>query len=259
MALRYDAAMVLSTVKFSFKNHTGIKLAGLIDMPAGEPIAFGIFGPCFTCVKQSNGAVKICRALAERGIAMLRFDTTGVGESEGDLGKTNFSTRIDDLLSAYAALAEIYRPPILLAGHSISGTAALTAVHHMPAIKVVATIGSPSDPQGTIAKFRESGILTESATTATINVLGRVIDFDNSFVTDMLAQKTAEDTARITQKLLIFHAPNDTIVNYKNAEIMAARNPHARLIRMAESATHLFEKGLDDANFVAEKIAREIT
>lgn len=243
--------------KFSFRNANGETLSGIIETPEGEPRLYAVFGPCFTCVKESNGAVRISRALAERGIATLRFDTSGVGESEGVLAKATFSSRITDIISACKALGAAYAAPRLFVGHSISGTAILSAARHISSLEVIATVCSPSDPQSTIEKFRRQGILTEAEGGVIINVVGRPTFFETGFVEDMMAQRTIEDTPRIAQKLFIFHAPNDKIVSYDNAETLLARaGKNAELVRLADTATHLFEKGADDAAFIAEKLSR---
>lgn len=245
-----------TSTKISFPNHRGDMLSGILDAPAGTPDFYGIFGPCFTCPKETHAAAKVCRALAENGIAMMRFDVTGVGGSEGRAADTNFTTRLADMQSAYDFMAREYAAPRILIGHSISGTAALSAVHGMPAVSVMATIGSPSDPAAIIAKFRRNGNIEENADSATINVLGTKHTFGAHFVPDMLAQKTAEDTARITQKLFIFHAPHDRIVSYDNAETMLSRatQSDAELIRLDDAATHLFENRADDALLVADTL-----
>lgn len=226
-------------------------------MPEGTPQLYAVVGPCFTCVKESNGALKISRALAARGIAALRFDTTGVGESEGVLAETNFTTRIADILAANAAIEKEYAAPRLFVGHSISGTAALSAGKHLPHVEVIATVGSPSDPAATIEKFRQQGLMQETQDSVTINVIGRPVVFAKSFVDDMLSQTVVEDTAKMAQKLIIFHAPNDAIVSWDNAETLKMRAGNkAELVRLADTATHLLERGSADADFIADKLAR---
>lgn len=243
--------------KFSFRNQNGETLAGIVETPDGAPRLYAVFGPCFTCVKESNGAVRISRALAERGIATLRFDTTGVGESEGVLARATFTSRIADIIAACNAVAQAFAPPRLFVGHSISGTAILSAARHIPSLEAVATVCSPSDPQSTIEKFRRQGILTEADGGVTINVVGRPTFFETGFVEDMMAQRVIEDTPRLTQKLFIFHAPNDKIVSYDNAETILSRaGKNAELVRLSDTATHLFERGADDAAFIAEKLSQ---
>lgn len=244
------------TIPFSFPSGRGDMLSGLIDVPAGAPLSYGVFGPCFTCVKESHAAVKICRALAEKGVAMLRFDTTGVGGSKGDIRETNFTTRIQDLRAACGALAAKHGTPRLLAGHSLSGTAALSAAKHLPEIGVVATIGSPADPAKVIEKFRSNDAIAVRGDLAEIDVLGYVHTFKKTFIDDMLAQHVAEDTAALGKKLFIFHAPKDDIVAYANAGVIAERaGKNAELVTLDAGATHLFNNRATDAAFVAETLA----
>ncbi|MFN7114725.1 MAG: alpha/beta hydrolase [Alphaproteobacteria bacterium] len=245
-----------TSTKISFPNGRGQQLAAILDAPADTPLFYGLFGPCFTCPKETHAAAKVCRALAEDGVAMLRFDVTGVGGSEGRAADTDFTSRIGDMRAAYDFLAAAYAAPKIIIGHSISGTAALSAVRHMPDIGLVATIGSPSDPAAVIAKFRRNGDIDENENGATINVLGTPHHFGAHFVPDMLAQTVAEDTAGLDRKLMVFHAPHDRIVSYDNAETITARAAHAdaELIRLDDAATHLFENRGDDALFVAETI-----
>jgi len=245
-----------TSTKVTFQNGRGQRLAGILDAPAQTPLFYGLFGPCFTCPKETHAAAKVCRALAEDGVAMLRFDVAGVGGSEGRAADTDFTTRIGDMRAAYDFLAQEYAAPKILIGHSISGTAALSAVRHMPAIGLVATIGSPSDPAAVIAKFRRNGDIDETPEGATINVLGTPHHFGPHFVPDMLSQPVIEDTAVLDRKLMVFHAPHDRIVSYDNAETIVARAPaaDAELIRLDDDATHLFENRAEDALFVAETL-----
>lgn len=245
-----------TSTKVSFPNGRGQMLAAILDAPAQTPLFYGLFGPCFTCPKETHAAAKVCRALAEDGVAMLRFDVTGVGGSEGRAVDTDFTSRIGDMRAAYDFMAAHYAAPKIMIGHSISGTAALSAAAHMPDVGLIATIGSPSDPAAVIAKFRRNGDITESAEGATINVLGTPHHFGPHFVQDMLSQTVAEDTAALRRKLMVFHAPHDRIVSFENAETITARaeNAQAELIRLDDDATHLFENRADDALFVAETI-----
>jgi putative redox protein len=249
--------MSRSSTKISFDNGRGKKLSGIIDSPTEIPIyATAVIAPCFTCVKESNGAAKISRALAERGIATLRFDTIGVGESAGDQADTDFSSRIADIVAACHALPD--RPRILI-GHSISGTAGISAMEQLSFIDMLATVCSPSDPRAVIEKFRAQGLMDESGDgDIAINVLGASIPFRRSFVSDLLSHDVEAVTRNLQKPVLVFHAPADRIVSYSNAETIAARAPQAELIRMADTATHLFEKGSGDAEFVADVIVARL-
>lgn len=246
-----------TSTKVFFDNGRGQKLAGILDAPAEAPAFYGIFGPCFTCPKETHAAAKTCRALAEDGVGMLRFDVTGVGGSEGHAPDTTFTTRVADIQAAATFLSTHYAAPKILIGHSISGTAALSAVKDLPDIQLLATIGSPSDPTAVIEKFRRQGHIEETENGATINVLGTPHHFGKGFMENMLRQNVAEDTATLSCKLLVFHAPHDKIVHYSNARVIVDRasdDSVAELVTLSDDATHLFENRNDDALFVAETI-----
>jgi putative redox protein len=242
--------------KFNFENGRGQILAGTLDLPETPPIAFGVFAPCFTCIKESHGAVKIGRGLAERGIAVLRFDTTGLGGSEGDFAATNFSSRVLDIIAAANALRKDFGPPQLLVGHSISGTAGIAAAKYIPDLKLLATVGAPDTPQTTIKKFRDTGVMKEKEDGVEINVLGTPYIFNKDFVSDMTSQKIEQATSMMAAELLIFHAPNDAIVSVDNADRIAARRTgRTSKILLDQEATHLFENRKEDADFIAAAIS----
>ncbi len=249
--------MSRTSIKYKFDNGRGQKLAGIIDMPAGTPDFFGVFGPCFTCPKESHAAAKVCRHMADNGVAMLRIDVTGQGESEGVFATENFTTRVQDIVAASAALARDYQAPKLLVGHSISGTASLAAVKSLPEIQAVATIGSPRDPASIIEKFRRQNLITDKGgDDMEILVINHRVAFKKSFIDDMLAQQVAEDTAAIDKKLFVFHAPHDTIVTTDNAQDIYDRavNADRELIMLDPAATHLFENRKEDAAYVADTL-----
>lgn len=254
--------MERTSEKIFFSNSRGQKLAAVLDRPVTAPSTFGVFGPCFTCVKESHAASKICRALAERGIGMLRIDTTGFGESEGDPRLTNISTRIDDLQSAGKWLADNHTSPRLLIGHSMSGTAALSAVIGMPTIDLLMTIGSPRDPQTTLARFERDGLITtQSDGTLNINVLGRPHIFDHSFLDDLRASRVAQDTALFKGTLLAAHAVSDEIVEYAEAKAIVERASSAakaEVITLPDEAGHLFLKGNAAAEWLADEITKRL-
>ena len=243
------------TIKFPFNNNRGQKLAGLLDLPQDNPLFYGVFAPCFTCTKESHAAHKICHALAERSIAMLRFDMTGLGESEGSFADTNFSTRILDIIAAGQALAAAYQLPKLLIGHSISGTASIAAAAHFPALQVLATLGAPADPSHVVDGLRRQNLITLKGDMAEMIIAGRRITVKKQMIEDMESHTMAEATAAFDRKLFIFHAPHDEIVPYPNAQVIYNRTTGDKeLIPLSQSATHLLEKGNEDADFIAETL-----
>ena len=241
------------SIRFSFSNGHGQKLSGILDMPPEEPLFYGVFAPCFTCTKESHAAHKVCRALSERGVAMLRFDMTGLGESEGSFADTHFSSRILDITAACHALAADHQPPKLLVGHSISGTAALSAVHHLPQIQLVATLGAPCDPAYVIDKFRRNNLVVVKGDVAELTVMGRKVVVKKTFIDDMLSHDVAAATARIDRQLFIFHAPHDEVVHFDNARTIYDRTSCSReLVPLGASSTHLLEQGAADAGLMAD-------
>ena len=132
--------------KFDFTNRAGHQLTGRIELPAGIPSAFAIFAHCFTCSKNAKAATQVARGLAERGVAVLRFDFTGLGNSEGDFANSDFSSNVDDLLDAAAALEQRFSAPSLLIGHSLGGAAVLMASAKIKSVRAIATIGAPAHP-----------------------------------------------------------------------------------------------------------------
>ena len=247
--------MTRRSLRHSFSNGRGQQLAGIIDMPGEPPLFYGVFAPCFTCTKESHGSAKICRALAEDGAAMLRFDMTGLGESEGRFADTNFSTRVLDIVAACRSLEAEHAAPKLLVGHSISGTACIPAMRQLPSVQAVATIGAPRDPSYVIAKFRRNNDLVTKGDAIEVTVAGRKLAFRKSFVDDMESQDVPAETAKLDRRLFVFHAPHDAIVSFENAEAIYARAACDReLVTLDDQATHLFENRQEDAVFVAETL-----
>ena len=142
--------------RFDFPNAGGEKLAALLDLPAGKPVAFALFAHCFTCGKDVLAARRIAMALAARGIAVVRFDFTGLGSSEGDFANSTFSSNVADLVRAADHMRNAYRAPALLIGHSLGGAAVLAAAGQIPEAKTVVTIGAPSDPAHVTGLFTGS-------------------------------------------------------------------------------------------------------
>lgn len=250
--------------KTSFDNGRGDMLAGIIDRPVEDVRAWAVMGPCFTCVKESHASSKVARTLADRGIGVLRFDTTGFGASTGDALATNLTTRVSDLIAACTHMAQLHGAPRLMIGHSMSGTAALSAALQVDSIDTVVTIGSPCDSQTTIARFKRDNLIStdpEEPDQIIINVLGRPVPFHASFIDDLMAGTVAQDTARFTGTLIAAHAQSDDIVEFENAETIAKRATAARkasVFTLPDSAGHLLMKGSADAELLADKIIQSL-
>ena len=193
----------------AFPNAEGQSLAGILDLPADEPVAWAIFAHCFTCSKNLKAASHVSRALVDEGIAVLRFDFTGLGQSEGAFGETTFSTNVADLVAAASWLGEEYCAPDILVGHSLGGTAALQAALHLPDVVAVATIGSPADPghvthlfAGSEEELRESGA-------AEVRLGGRPFLMKRDFLDDLERHNLPNAISGLRKALLVMHAPLD--------------------------------------------------
>ena len=215
--------------KITFTNGRGQILAGRLDLPADRfPHNYAIFAHCFTCSKDFSAARNISRALASEGFGVLRFDFTGLNRSEGDFADTNFSTNVEDLIAAAQFLEENYKAPTLLAGHSLGGAAVLFAGSQLESVKAITTIGAPSNPAHVQKQLGPILDVIKNEGEAQVTLAGRPFTFKKQFIDDLESLSCANAANKIKDKaLLIFHSPQDTTVNIKNAEeiYMAAHHP----------------------------------
>jgi putative redox protein len=231
--------------KISFDNDDGHSLSGLMALPETPPKAFALFAHCFTCSKNLKAANNIARALADSGIAVLRFDFTGLGQSEGDFADTNFSSNVNDLLAAVRFLEEHYQAPEILLGHSLGGTAILQAAAEVPSAVAVATIGSPSEPghvrhlfAGTEETLYEQGV-------AKVNLGGRPFTVKRQFLDDLERHELPSAVKALRKALLIMHAPLDDIVEIDNASALFANALHPKSFISLDKADHLLSREED--------------
>jgi len=214
--------------KIEFQNKEGQKLIGRLELPVDRhPHNFAIFAHCFTCNKNLAAVKNIGRALTSNGFGVLRFDFTGLGESEGDFADTNFSGNVEDLVAAADYLAENHTAPTLLVGHSLGGAAVLFAVADIPSIKAVATIGAPSNPVHVKHLFKSNLEEIEASGKAKVNLSGRDFTIKKQFLDDLESKSLPETAKQLRKALLIMHSPQDDTVGIKNAEeiYLAARHP----------------------------------
>jgi putative redox protein len=242
--------------KLYFKNPDGKRLAARLDLPLDEkPTTFAVFAHCFTCTKNFNAVVNINRALAMHGIAVLRFDFTGLGESEGDFSETSFLTNVADLVSAADFLKEAYEAPRLLIGHSLGGAAVIQAARKIPSVEAVSTIAAPADPTGLLRFIDKPSVEhPETDGETTINISGRSFRIKQQFLDD-LRQQSMEDAIRALRKpLLIFHSPLDQIVSVDQAAriFIAARHPKSFI--SLDKADHLLSNR-EDSLYVGSVLA----
>src|SRR5689334_1360768 len=210
-----------------FPGSIGGQLAARLDSPPGMPVAYALFAHCFTCSKDTLAASRISAALTARGIAVLRFDFTGLGGSDGDFANTNFSSNVADLVAAAAWLREHREAPKLLIGHSLGGAAVLAAAGAIPESKAVVTIGAPFEP-GHVKQLLASALHDiESAGEAEVELAGRKFRIRKQFLDDIGSRSNREAIGNLRKALLVFHSARDTTVSIDNAAqiFMAAKHP----------------------------------
>ncbi|WP_457648902.1 bifunctional alpha/beta hydrolase/OsmC family protein [Profundibacter sp.] len=244
----------MQTEKITFTGHNGHRLAARLDMPRGPHLGTALFAHCFTCSKDIPAARRIAGRLAAMGIAVLRFDFTGLGHSEGEFENTSFSSNVDDLVLAAEYLAARDMPAGLLIGHSLGGAAVLKAASRINSAKAVVTIGAPFDPkqvtrnfEGAISKIIKDGM-------AEVCLGGRPFKIAREFIEDISKSELAPAIAGLKRALLVLHAPRDTVVSIDNAAeiFMAAKHPKSFVT--LDDADHLITRATD-AEYAAGVIA----
>jgi uncharacterized OsmC-like protein/alpha/beta superfamily hydrolase len=240
--------------RFDFPNASGERLAALLDRPAGTAGAFALFAHCFTCGKDIRAAKRIAEGLTARGIAVLRFDFTGLGASEGEFANTNFSSNVADLVAAANHLRAVERAPALLIGHSLGGAAVLAAAGDVPEARAVVTIAAPADPSHVIGLIKDRVDEIRAHGEVEVSLAGRPFRIRREFLDDVAEQRLDEKIARLRKALLVMHAPGDDIVGIDNAShiFLAAKHPKS-FVSLAD-ADHLLGNPRDAA-YVADMIA----
>jgi putative redox protein len=238
----------------SFPGAFGTTLAARLDAPAGPPLAYAVFAHCFTCSKESKAAATIIAALAEQGFAVLRFDFTGLGGSEGDFANTNFSSNIDDLVAAADFLRREHRAPALLVGHSLDGTAVLAAAAGIPEVLAVATLGSPFEPDHVLGLIKDSVERIDRDGHARVDIAGRDFRIKKQFLDDIRGRKIGGGLAQLGKALMVMHSPRDTIVDIDNASKIFAAAKHPKSFVSLDPADHLMSRR-EDAVYAGQVLA----
>ncbi|MET4807278.1 alpha/beta fold hydrolase [Limibacillus sp. MBR-115] len=246
--------MAAKSEKVVFTGAEGQNLAARLDSPQGEPLGYALFAHCFTCSKDIFAASRIARGLAEQGIAVLRFDFTGLGASDGEFANTNFSSNIQDLLSAVAFLRRDYQAPALLVGHSLGGAAVLAAAGDVPECRAVATIGAPADPAHVAHNFGASQEEIERVGEAEVTLAGRKFTIKKQFLDDIASQRLENRISELKRALLIFHAPLDNTVGIDNASRIFIAAKHPKSFVSLDQADHLLSRH-EDAAYVAQVLS----
>ena len=244
----------MTTERITFPGHSGDMLAARFDLPEGPHLATALFAHCFTCSKDIPAARRIAGRLCAMGIAVLRFDFTGLGHSEGEFGNTHFTSNVDDLVAAAEYLKARGSAPGLLIGHSLGGAAVLKAAGQMASVKAVVTLGAPFDPDHVTLNFAESLEEIEAKGAAEVNLAGRPFTITRAFLRDVAGANLAPEIAALKRALLVLHAPRDETVGIENAARIFDAARHPKSFVTLDNADHLITRA-DDAEYAAEVIA----
>jgi alpha-beta hydrolase superfamily lysophospholipase len=245
----------MKSKKVSFPNKYGIKLCGYIDYPGEHaPEHFALFSHCFTCSKNLKSIANLNSALSRAGIASLRFDFTGIGESGGNFTDTNYSLYIDDLISASEFLAANYKPPSLVIGHSLGGCAAIESVCKIPSIRAVVTIGTPAEPSKLSEKLKTTKEKAEAHGFAEKTIGGKKYKFSKQFFDDIEQHKLEPYIRNLKKPLLILQSPVDSYTPFENAGLIYKAAGEPKSIISLDGFDHLLLKK-EDAVYAGELIA----
>ena len=244
----------MPTRKIEFAGSQQALLAGRLDTPEQAPRAWAVFAHCFTCSKDSKAAAYVSRALARAGFGVLRFDFTGLGNSDGDFANTHFSSNVDDLVAAADWLREHHGAPALLIGHSLGGAAVLAAAGRIADNKAVATIGAPFDPAHVVKQLGQGVAQIQAEGSATVQLAGRPFTVRQAFIDDLTSQRQGERIRRLRRPLMVLHAPRDETVGIDNAGQIFQAAMHPKSFVALDGADHLLSRP-DDAQFAADVIA----
>jgi uncharacterized OsmC-like protein/alpha-beta hydrolase superfamily lysophospholipase len=247
-----EAAM--RSERFDFPNAKGEKLSALLDLPLGPPTAYALFAHCFTCGKDNPAAKRIAERLTIHGIAVLRFDFTGLGNSEGEFANTHFSSNADDLVAAADHLRKMYGAPAILIGHSLGGAAVLAASHRISEARAVVTIAAPFDPSHVTGLFKDQVDKIRSQGEVEVALAGRPFTIKREFLDDVAGKKLDACLADLRKALLVFHSPTDDLVGINNASHIFGAAKHPKSFVSLAGADHLLSRK-SDAVYVANVIA----
>lgn len=246
--------MARQTQRIEFTGSLGGQLAGRLEMPRGTPRAYALFAHCFTCSKDIFAATRIAARLCDHGIAVLRFDFTGLGHSDGDFANTDFSSNVADLVKAADYLRENFEAPAILVGHSLGGAAVLAAAGEVPEAKAVATIGAPADAAHVAENFGAKIDEIEADGEAEVELAGRPFRIRKAFLDDIRSQEITPRIANLKKALIVFHGPRDATVGIENAEKIFVAARHPKSFVSLDDADHLLSRRAD-AVYVADVLS----
>lgn len=245
--------MTGQTTKTEFDGSQG-KLAAALELPSGAPRAYALFAHCFSCSKDIKAAREVARALRAEGFAVLRFDFTGLGASEGDFANTNFSSNVEDLVKASDFLRREFEAPSIIIGHSLGGAAAIVAAKEIPEVKGVATINAPAEAGHVVAQLGNKRDQIERDGEAEVSLAGRPFKIKKQFLDDLENQTVLSCADSLHKPLLILHAPRDETVGIENASKIFVAAKHPKSFVSLDDANHLLSDTAD-ARYAASVIA----
>jgi len=248
----------MPTKRFTFMSPEGHSLCARLDLPEGPHLGNALFAHCFTCSKDIAAARRIAQRLTAHGIAVLRFDFTGLGHSEGEFSNTGFSTNIDDLKAAAVSMSEQGFAPDILIGHSLGGAAVIAAAKSIQSAKAVVTIGAPFEPDHVTENFAHKHAEISETGSADVCLGGRSFTINESFLNDISSHKLDEAISTLGKALLVLHAPRDEIVSIDNAASIFLAAKHPKSFITLDDADHLITNP-QDAEYAAEVISSWVT
>jgi putative redox protein len=246
--------MAMKSESVNFIGALGDSLAAKVDRPAGPVRGYALFAHCFTCSKDLAAARRIATGLAERGIAVFRFDFTGLGHSDGEFANTTFASNVEDLVAAADWMRENLQAPSILVGHSLGGAAVLAAAHSIPEVKGVATIAAPFDPLHVAHNLGDGLAAVERDGEAEVTIGGRAFRVKKAFLDDLKSHNQEERIRTLRRDLLVFHAPLDQTVGLDNATKIFVTAKHPKSFVSLDKADHLLTRAADSA-YVAAVLA----
>ena len=244
----------MPTERITFEGHSGHELAARLDLPDGPVRAAAVFAHCFTCSKDIPAARRIASRLAAQGVAVLRFDFTGLGHSEGEFANTHFTSNVADLVCAAAYMDRRDMPPQILIGHSLGGAAVIKAASWIDGLRAVATIAAPFDPAHVSNNFSAKLDEIETEGAATVSLAGRDFTIRKSFIDDISGAALAPTLGQLGAALLVMHAPRDETVGIDNAGEIFQAARHPKSFVTLDDADHLITREADAA-YAADIIA----
>lgn len=245
----------MKVLKAKFLSEKGESLSARLTLPDNDmPLHFAIIAHCFTCNKNFNSVRNISKAMTAAGFGVLSFDFTGLGNSKGDFGDTNFSTNVDDLMAAASYLKNKYISPSLIIGHSFGGPAAIYAAAKIPSVKAVATIAAPSEVDHVQHLLGDEIDVIRKEGKATVSIGGNSITIEKQFLHDIGQHNLAEVVRELKKPILIMHSPHDTTVEIRHAEMLYTEAKHPKSFISLDNADHLLNNK-KDACYAGDVIA----